>query len=328
MDTSRNHGIVRETAMVDGQTQERRRLGFVGLLVLVLLATAGCGGTTGTRLSSSDFQAIDHNQRGIKAEARGDYELALTEFAESLRIYGTIEHRDGQIVALVNSARVYRQQGNQDEAARQIDHAITLTPKDSTLFSEVAFEKARISMKAGKLDEATSWARTSAAAETGPRKGGRLNLLARALFEQGNLTEARKSATQALAVNRDRRQRGEEANSLRLLGELAGAEGAGPEAITAFEQALVIDKELGRSRMIAADLRGLARQAKVANEPEKALEFFRRACDVSKSAGDTKAAAAALEEMARIRDQQGKKEQAKKLREERDQLMLKPVGQK
>lgn len=293
----------------------------MAVLAVAALLAAGCGGNAAPRLSSAQLQAINHNQRGIRLEARGDHELALEEFSAALRLNAAIDNRDGAVVALVNSARVNRLQRNLTQARSHIDRAIAMAPPDSDLFPEVAFEKARIFLASGNPDEAGEWARTSVTADKGENRGRRLNLLARIVFQQGNVAEARQTASEALKLNREHGQRAEEANSLRLLGDIHSARKRAREAAASYSEALKIDKELGKSGKIAADLRGLARQSAAADNREEGERYWQRAYEVSVAGGDLSAAAGDLLELARLRERSGDKPGAERLLAERDRLL-------
>lgn len=293
------------------------------LLFIVLLPLAGCGGKSVTLLSGTQQDAIKYNQRGIKAEARGDRESALDDFNESLRINGAIENTDGMVVALVNISRVNRYIGDIDAARRAIDRAIDLITPRSPLFSEVAYEKSKVSLQSKDLTDAREWAVKSIAAETGSKQGSRLNLLARILYLEGQFTEAGEKAKEALTLNRKAKLREEEANSLRLLGGIFTSTKRPGEALEAYKQALALDKALGKSRKIAGDLRGLALLHVSLNEPEQTMRLYQRAYAVSLNDGDVESAAADLLKMSRLYEKMGDKVKSERLLSERDALLKK-----
>lgn len=293
------------------------------LLIVVLLPLAGCGGKSATLLSGTQRDAIKYNQRGIKAEARGDRESALDDFNESLRINSAIENTDGMVVALVNISRVNRFKGETDAARHAIDRAIDLIAPQSPLFSEIANEKSKVSLQSKDLTEAKEWAVKSLDAETGSKRGSRLNLLARILYLEGRFDEAGEKAKEALTLNRKAKLREEEANSLRLLGGIFTSIKRPGEALEAYKQALALDKALGKSRKIAGDLRGLALLYVSLNEPEHTMLLYRRAYAVSLNDGDVESAAGDLLKMSQLYEKMGDKVKSERLLSERDALLKK-----
>jgi tetratricopeptide (TPR) repeat protein len=148
------------------------------------------------------------------------------------------------------------------------------------------------------------------------------NLLARVLFLEGKVEEARVRAEDALAANRKSGARGEEANSLRLLGDVAAARKDGTKARELYSAALSIDKDIADSRKIAADLRALGAVAAVAGDTGGALAFYSRAYDVSLNGGDRREAAAALLELARLYEKSGAPDKAASALAEREKLLI------
>lgn len=293
------------------------------LLIVVLLPLAGCGGKSATLLSGTQRDAIKYNQRGIKAESRGDRESALDDFNESLRINSTIENTDGMVVALVNISRVNRFKGETDAARHAVDRAIDLITPQSPLFSEVAYEKSKVSLQSKDLTDAREWTVKSLAAETGNKRGSRLNLLARILYLEGRFDEAGEKAKEALTLTRKAKLREEEANSLRLLGGIFTSTKRPAEALEAYKQALSLDKALGKSRKIAGDLRGLALLYVSLNEPEQTMRLYQRAYAVSLNDGDVESAAGDLLKMAQLYEKMGDKMKSERLLSERDALLKK-----
>lgn len=302
-----------------------KRASFFGLTLAALLA-GGCGAPV-VRLSPAHLQAVTHNERGLKAEARGDHELAGEEFAEAARLYGAIDRTDGVIVALVNEARARRHAGEPGTARQLVDRALSLVAPASPLFGEVAFEKALVTLATGDRKEALSWAKKAAAAGPASREGERLNLVARIELAAGNREGARAAAGTALVRNRESGDRTEEANSLRLLGLVHTAAGEGNEAQKALSEALEIDRELGLSRKIAADLDALGDEAVATRDPAAALAYYRRAYDVRVSDRNIAAARALLEKMISVALRQGDHPLAERLRHELDRLGQGPAAE-
>lgn len=292
------------------------------LLVLAFVAASlsGCAGKQVQPISPVRAQALEHNRRGVEAEGRGDRERAVAEFAEALRLQGSIENTDGMVVALVNLARTRRLAGDLNAARESVERALALLPEKSDLAAEVHFEKAKVLQAFGDLAGATAWALSSEAAEQGDGKGRRLNLVALLMLRQGMPEKARETLERALAANRSAGMQSEEANSLRLFGEVALSQGDLAKARESYQGALHLDKELGLSARIAADLSGLGEVAARKGEHAAAVDWYRRSLEVSRSGMDLARAAAALDRLAELHRLAGEEKLAREAAEERKAL--------
>lgn len=282
---------------------------------------AGCSGAPPPPVPATKEKAAASNRRGIAAEARGDREAAVAAFTDALRHNRSIEDTEGAAVALVNLARVHRLQGDVSRAKQEIDEAAPFIPRNHPLYPELAFEEARIALASGDLPNAKAWAGKAVDADQGEQAGRRMNLLARVLFLDGNVDEAFARAETALSLNRKAGLREEEANSRRLLGDVAAARKDARKAAENYAAALAVDKDIAKSRKIAADLRALGALAAGSGDAEKALAFYRRAYVVSVNGDDVKEAAAALEEMAKLHETSGAPDKATAARSEREKLL-------
>ena len=288
--------------MSNARRSSRRAPAAALLLCAALwIALAACSGPAPKPVPAAKERAATWNRRGLAAEARGDRDAATEAFREALKINRSIEDDEGSAVALINLARVRRLKNETAPAKESIDAALLLVPPETALFPEAAFEKAMIGLAEGDLPAARAWSEKAVRAAAGPAEGRMLNLLARILFLEGRIDEARARAAAALEANRGAGARGEEANSLRLLGNIAAAGGDRKGAEENYLEALSIDKETAKSGKIAADLRALGASAAARGETERALAFYGRAAEVSRNGDDPQGAAAALEEMDRLR---------------------------
>ena len=293
----------------------------VVLFFILLFATTGCAARVPNALSDSQMQAITHNQRGIKYAARGDNQQARGEFSEALRISHSIENSDGIAVALINSSRMYRHDNDADAALTAISEALLHAPPQSPLYPEVAFEMAQVKLLSGNSGEATDWAYKAVAADSGPTRGIRMNLLARILLLTGKAAEAEQKVSEALLLNKNSGLRAEEANSLRTLGHLKAVTNRSVEAAASYNQALEIDKMIGKSSKIVADLRALAHLAQSQKNNGQAVEFYSRAYAASSADGDLSGAGEDLLNMSRIYEAQGDTDMVERLLRERSKIL-------
>lgn len=304
--------------------ERRHRRAVISLLLpcaLLWLGVEGCSGSPPAPVPPVKERAVARNRQGLLAEARGDRDGALAAFGESLKLHRSVEDFPGAAVALLNLARVHRLRGEIPLAKETIDAADPLLPPGSPLFPEMAFEKAMIGIASGDLPAAKEWATRAVDTEKGDASGRMLNLLARILFLEGRNDEAHGLAERALSANRTGGARGEEANSLRLLGDIATARKDRGRAGEFYAASLSIDKDIANSRKIAADLRALGALAAGAEDTGTALGFYTRAYDVSVSGDDPRGAASALLEMARLYEKAGVPEMAQSARTEREKLL-------
>ena len=305
--------------------RERRHRGAVLSLLLpcalLWLGCEGCSGSPPAPVPPVKERAVARNRQGLAAEARGDRDGALAAFGESLKLHRSVEDLPGAAVALVNLARVHRLRGELPLAKERIDAADPLLPPGSALFPEMAFEKAMIGLASGDLPAAREWATRAVDTEKGGASGRMLNLLGRILLLEGRSDEAHGRAEGALAANRNAGARGEEANSLRLLGDIATVREDRRRAGEFYAASLSIDKGIANSRKIAADLRALGALAAGAGDTENALGFYTRAYEVSINGDDSRGAASALLEMARLHEKAGAPEKAQSARTEREKLL-------
>lgn len=289
------------------------------VLLLALLVAGGCAAKA-KPLSQPRAQAMEHNRRGVEAEARGYRDKALAEFSEAFRLQGSIDNAEGMVVALINSARTQRLKGDLQPARQSVERAISLLPEGSDLCSELFYEKAKVLLAAGELEAATKWALRSEGAEKGEARGRRQNLVARLKLRQGFTEEARELLEQALELNRKAKLAAEEANSLRLLGEVALLQGIPDRASESYQGALLLDKELGLGAKVAADLAGLGDAAAQKGDRAGATGWYRRALEASKNGGDAARAAALSERLAQSYRLNGEETLARQIEEERKTL--------
>lgn len=270
------------------------------LLVMVAACLGGCAGSRVKPVSQTRVQAMEHNRRGVEAEARGERDRALAEFSKALKLQSSVENTDGMIVALINSARTQRLKGDLSSARQSVERAASLLAEGSELASELFYEKAKILLAAGEIAAARVWAVRAEAAEKGDARGRRQNLVAALMLRQGLPDQARELLEQALQLNRKAEMAAEEANSLRLLGEIHLVQGGYDRAGACYREALKLDKEFGLGAKIAADLCGLGAVAAKRGDNSGAIGWYRRALEVSSNGGDAGSAAATMALLAQL----------------------------
>ena len=307
--------------MTDFRNSPENMWRVIAVALLAMTALAGCSGQKKSVISETARSAAQENSRGLLASSRGDWDSALDEFHSALKLNGTIENTDGMALNLLNMARLHRHRSELGKAGDEIDRALALVANSSPLYSELAFERARISQKAGDLPAAATWAKKALERATDAERGSRLNLLGRILFQQTMMREAEELTLQALTTNRQNGLGEEEANSQRLLGDIYCTAGNFPAAMEAYERALALDKELGRSGKITLDLMALGSSAALAEMDENALGYYLRALDVARYAEDRGAASELMMRIARLYEKRGDGEKARTWHAERERLL-------
>lgn len=257
------------------------------LVAAVLIA--GCGGDPPLR-SERQATAIEWNERGQAAAARGDLAQARASFEKALEINRAIENADAVALELLNLSAIHFRLGDPARAFRALDEVLTgpmlaFLPERR---AEAAYRRARFELdNAGTDAAAQSCAQALAlCADRCASLGRILNLQAQLALRTGHTPEARDLARCAEALHRRQHDALEQANSSRLVGDAALAAGDYLAAQASYDAALVLDKEAGAASKVALDLIGVGRALRSQGRVAEAAVFFRRARAVAESAGD------------------------------------------
>ena len=281
-----------------------------------LFTVAGCGGAQTQTLSAVNLRAIEYNQNAAKAMEKGDYEKALAYYMEALKINRSIENTEGIAINLINIAVLYQKKGNPSnahDAHEFLDIAFSMPDLSNDIRSDAAYEKARIYLKEKNIAKAKEWVNNSLSLNKELFEGSRWNLMGRVYFAEGKYDEALTMANTALKLNIENKQRGEEANSLRLMAEINAQKGIYSESKAHYIKALEIDKELGNSKKIAMTLRGIGMLSLKQGHFQDAVIFYMRAYDVSSNSGDTEGTSEALDFMSDAYRKSGDEKKAEEM---------------
>lgn len=319
-DNSRQNTVV---SIQQGQNKKQKSLAFIFyclLFTVYCLLLAGCGGPSTPTLSSIHTKAIEYNQKGMKAAGKGDYEKALGYYMEALKINRSVENTEGIAINLINIAAIYHKKDNAFEAHEFIDMAFSIPNINDDIKSEAAFEKARLYLKEKEVSKAKEWADRSLSLNKGIREGSRWNLLGRVALMEGRYGEALAIANTALNLNRENKQRIEEANSLRLIAEISAQTDRYEESREFYLKALEIDKETGDSKKIAMSLRGLGELSLKYGHLQDAINFYMRAYNVSSNADDIEGAITAIESLSDAYKKSGDEKNAEEILKKKSDL--------
>lgn len=238
-----------------------RPLAVACCLAATAVLLTGCMGGGGPQLSEQQRRIVDLNERALGSYDKGYVEDAARLLQEALRLASSLDDDEGQITTLLNQARLARRSGDLTMAAQRIEQA-GQRAGTGIYAADVKHELALQALAANRLDQAVLLAQAAVQAEHGGLIGRRLNLLARIYLAQNKPELALLTAEQALSANRDDLLAEEQANALRIIGQVKGQQQQWSEAQQALDRALALDKQQELPTKIAADLEALAGLAK------------------------------------------------------------------
>jgi tetratricopeptide (TPR) repeat protein len=196
----------------------------------------------------------------------GDFAAAATVAEEGLRIATAVDHPYSVALAQWGVARWRSLQGGFHEALVWLERSLAACRRDGYyLFPAVAALTGGMYARVGRgaegvalVEEAVERERTSRIPLSQPVT---LTHLAEAYLLSGRVGDALQSARQALELGRARKQRGFEAETLHVLGEIqASHEPAdGPGAEESYRSALALADDLGARPLAARCHLGLGR---------------------------------------------------------------------
>lgn len=272
-----------------------QRIGLALVTAGALAFLAACGTVAPVPVAPLRMQAIDANKQAAALFERADYAAALAKYRQALTLERAIENENGIAINAINLSIVYQRLGEREDAHAALREILEsrLLQFPAQRIAEAAFRSAVLLLEAEDVAAASAaLARARAAcAEPGCGLAGHLlNVQAQIALLGKDYAGARALADQALAINRQRAETAELANSLRLLGaallELEQTEAAQ----RAMTESLALDKNLSEPSKILRDLRLLGRIAAARGAKEEAKTYYERALAVARAAGDRQAA--------------------------------------
>lgn len=270
-----------------------------GVITVMALITA-CAQTPKLKPPLQLEQAERHNLQGIAAESRQKFVAAESEFMESYRLYRSVEHYLGMGTALINSSRLYRRQGDYTNTEQVLKQAVGILSQTPELEAEICFEMTKLALAKGDLDAAAIWSARGVKSAAGPDRGRMLNLQAVTAIQQTAPFKAQNLAGLALTASRGSADRREEANALRILGDIAFTGNNFREAQEMYASALSIDKDLALSIRISDDLRGIARSYAAAGDLVPAADHYQRSAAINIAERDFNRGVADLEKLQQV----------------------------
>ena len=261
--------------------------------VIIVLGT-GCAANAPLP-APKHLQAIEANNRAATLYARGDFAAAIGAYRQALNVERSVENEDGIAANLINLSIAYQRIGERQAAAGAVAEILdggTLAFPPQRV-AEAALRDSILKLDAGQGEAAArslERARASCAKQC-PLGGKLLNMEAQLAYSGGDFSRAQDAATRALAANRERGDREEAANSLRLIGAAAVEANAPEKAEGPLREALDIDKDLALPARILRDLMLLGRAARGRGDAAQARAYLERSLAVARAIPDPKAVA-------------------------------------
>jgi tetratricopeptide (TPR) repeat protein len=271
------------------------RAGLLLFLVAGLALLAACAQQPGKPLAAREAEAIEANRRAELRFRSGDFDGAVQQYQEALRIAQSIEDVDGIAANAINLSIAYQRLGKHAEAraslAPVLDQSRLSFPP--ARLAQAALRRAVLDFDERRYANAAEWIEKAATwcGQQGCTLSAAINNVRGLLaLEAGRTDAAAASARAALNASRRSGDRVEAANAMRLLGNVAIRSGDAAAALAPLTEALAIDRELALPRKIYLDLASLGRASALAGERARARSYYERALAVSEADRDVKAA--------------------------------------
>lgn len=256
---------------------------FLSVATLLLLLPA-CSSEAPAVRSVRLEQAIEFNQRALRAFQRGEYQAAANLYDSALKLDSSIENVEGIGLNLLNLAKLNQAMGKPQVAQLYLDRLLrdkALTYPPSQLAAASA-QYGLLRLQGGDVLAAKVWAEQAEKYCTSDCKldGLLANLQANIAIQSEDAEQAVRWGERAVSANKGATQI-EYANALRLLaqGRLLNQEFA--TALPLLEEVLVIDKTLGAPDKIRHDLLLTAQAYAKLGKPALATQFRERAARIT-----------------------------------------------
>ena len=265
-------------------------------IVAGLALLAACVHPPGKPLASRQAEAIEANRKAELRFRGGDFEGAVQQYREALRIAQSIEDVDGIAANATNLSIAYQRLGKHAEARASLAPVLERSRLSfpPARLAQAALRRAVLDFDERRLADAAEWLEKAAAwcGQQGCAHSSAINNVRGLLaLEEGRTDAAAASARAALDASRGSGNRVEAANAMRLLGNVAIRAGNAAAALAPLTEALAIDRELALPRKIYLDLVGLGRASALGGERTAARTYYERALAVSEADRDAQGAA-------------------------------------
>jgi tetratricopeptide (TPR) repeat protein len=244
---------------------------------------------------------------------RGEHDLALKMYKESLQIQREVGNESHQALCLNNIGSVYSAQGKYDDALTYFQQALQLREKanDPGDIVETVHNLADTDFKMGRFDQAlTQYMRALDLRRTIEDKRGAAiesYSLGTLFAYQGRLGAAVKSKEEALKTFRELGERSFwTAEILGGFGSALAEVGRADEAGKSLDEALALARELKNDALVAQTLRFQGERLEIAGERGAAKPLFEQSREAASRAGDREKTVQAKAALARLAVRDGR----------------------
>ncbi len=218
----------------------------------------------------------------------GEFDEAITRAEEGFQIAEAVGHPVSQLYMYMASGFLHVYRGHFPEAIRLLEHGLTLCELTGArlIFAWVASYLGSAYVHSGRISDGISYLEQGVDTLTTLRVMLRRSLvigwLGEAYLSAGRIDDAAVCAGKALEFARDQQERGNEADALRLLGDIALRRG-GREiegAAESYRQAMAIAEDLELRPLLARCHVGIGRVHLRTDDPANAREHLTTALDM------------------------------------------------
>ena len=218
----------------------------------------------------------------------GEFDEAITRAEEGFQIAEAVGHPVSQLYMYMASGFLHVYRGHFPEAIRLLEHGLTLCEVTGArlIFAWVASYLGSAYVHSGRISEGISYLEQGVDTLTTLRVMLRRSLvigwLGEAYLSAGRIDDAADCAGKALDFARDQQERGNEADALRLLGDIALRRG-GREiegAAERYRQAMAIAEDLELRPLLARCHLGIGRVHLRTDDPANARKHLTTALDM------------------------------------------------
>ncbi|OGQ57984.1 MAG: hypothetical protein A3J24_00080 [Deltaproteobacteria bacterium RIFCSPLOWO2_02_FULL_53_8] len=298
----------------------------------VFFVLTGCAAADKKEASPLQVKGSEMRAAGVVAYGSGDYARAQTLLVEALRLDRSVDNRKGELIDLINLARLSLVMDDGAGAQAWLADAISLATvaKDDAGLSQVYATLARADYISGRPDDELKHIGAALAidASTGVKSGANLNLKAEALIASGMYEQASAVLKDALKINLDAGDVLETSNTYRAMAEAGLAQGSDAAALDYYKKAYEVSRESGNSARLVRDLTAISAIEIKTGRNVEALFSLKRLYAVASASGMMKEAAYALDRLVSLNEAAGSAEQADFYRNLKADLLQAKTGEK
>ena len=241
------------------------------------------------RVGMPVFPAVYSRHLAVKSLGpMGEFDEAITRAQEGFQIAEAVGHPLSQLYMYMASGFLHVYRGHLSEAIRLLEHGLVLCEITGArlIFGWVASYLGSAYVHSGRISEGISYLEqgldTLTALRVMLRRSLVIGWLGEAYLCAGRIADAADCAGKALVLARDQQERGNEADALRLLGDIAlSRDGLGIEgAAESYRQAMAIAEHLELRPLLARCHIGIGRVHLRMDDPANARKHLTTGLDM------------------------------------------------